>query len=105
MTWGALVNHVWSYAGSGSQDVSATFFQPFVSYNTKTATTFFLQAETTYDWKQDQWSVPINAGVNQLLKIGTQRIQLGLGGRYWAETPRGGPDWGLRLNFVLLFPR
>jgi hypothetical protein len=105
LTWGALVNHVWSYAGSGSQDVSATFLQPFLSYNTKTATTFFLQAETTYDWKQDQWSVPINAGVNQLFKIGSQRIQLGLGGRYWAETPRGGPDWGLRFNFVLLFPR
>jgi hypothetical protein len=27
-----------------------------------------------------------------------------LGGRYYAEGPGGAPDWGVRLNFTLLFP-
>ena len=31
-TYGALVNHVWSVAGSGSTDINATFFQPFATY-------------------------------------------------------------------------
>ena len=40
-TYGALANHVWSFAGKdGREDVNRTFLQPFVSYTTKTFTTF-----------------------------------------------------------------
>lgn len=104
-TWGMLANHIWSFGGSGRSDVSSTFLQPFVNYTTTSATSFFLNTESTYDWEGEQWSIPINVGVNQLFKVGSQRIQLGLGARYWAETPDGGPDWGIRANFILLFPR
>jgi hypothetical protein len=39
--YGALVNHAWSFAGeSGRSDVNRTFLQPFVSYTTKTFTSF-----------------------------------------------------------------
>ena len=49
--------------------------------------------------------MPINAGVNQLVKIGEQRVQLGGGLRYWATRPRVGPqDWGARLIVTFLFP-
>ena len=86
-------------------DYSATFLQPFLNYTTPNATSFFLNTETTYDWEAEQWSVPINAGVNQLVKIGEQRVQLGGGLRYWAESPEFGPqDWGARLIVTFLFP-
>jgi hypothetical protein len=49
-TYGALANHIWSYAGWGDRDVSATFLQPFVSYTTKTFITLTLNTESTYDW-------------------------------------------------------
>ena len=50
-TYGALVNHIWSFAGeSGRADVNATYLQPFVSYTTKKAMTFTLNTESTYDW-------------------------------------------------------
>jgi hypothetical protein len=105
-TIGALANHIWSFAGDDDRDdVDSTFLQPFVNYSTKRGTSFILNTESTYDWEHDEWSVPINAGVTQVLKLGGQRIQIGLQGRYWAETPRGGPDWGFRLPIVLLFPR
>ena len=33
-------------------------------------------------------------------------VQVGVGARYWAESPRGGPEgFGVRLNMTLLFPR
>ena len=49
--------------------------------------------------------MPINAGVNQLVTIGGQRVQLGGGLRYWAESPEFGPqDWGARLVVTFLFP-
>jgi hypothetical protein len=53
-SYGALANHVWSFAGDdGRADVSATLLQPFVSYTTKSATTFGLVSESTYDWENE----------------------------------------------------
>ena len=105
-TYGMLANQLWSFAGSSSRaEVNATFLQPFVSYTTKTFTTFGLNTESTYDWSNRQWTVPINVTVSQLLKIGGQPIQFQIGGRYYAERPAGGPDWGLRFTVTLLFPK
>ncbi len=42
-TYGALANQIWSFAGASSREqVSATFVQPFLSFTTKSATTFTL---------------------------------------------------------------
>jgi len=104
-TYGVLANHLWSYAGWGANDISATFLQPFVSYTTKTFTTFGVGTESSYDWQNRQWSVPVTASVSQLLKIGKQPVQFSLGGKYYADGPKGGPDWGLRFTVTFLFPR
>ena len=105
-TIGMLANHIWSFAGpSGNQDVSATFLQPFLSFTTKTYTTLGVNTESTYDWVNSQWTVPFNLSVTQLLKIGGQPLTLQAGYRYYADAPDGGPDWGLRFTFTLLFPK
>ena len=105
-TYGVLANHIWSFAGeSGRAEVNATFLQPFVSFTTKQSTTFSLNTESTYDWSNSQWTVPLNVMVSQLVRIGKQPVQFGLGARYYAEGPSGGPDWGLRFVVTLLFPK
>ncbi|SFH78875.1 transporter [Albimonas pacifica] len=106
-TVGALANHIWSVAGEGGRDeVNASFVQPFVNYTWPSAASAFLNTEATYDWTTGQWAVPINVGVNQLTTIGDQKVQFGLGARWWAESPRGGPEGvGVRFNVILLFPR
>jgi hypothetical protein len=106
-TYGALANHIESFAGTSRRaDVSATFVQPFLTYITPTQTTFGLNTESTYDWETNKWSIPINFNVFQLLRFGNQLVQIGGGLRYWVTAPDSGPeDWGLRLNFVLLFPK
>ncbi len=93
----------WDF-GYGPDDVNATFLQPFVNYTTKNATGFEFDTESTYDWESEEWSVPLNAGITQVFEIGSQRVQIGVFGRWWAETPEGGPDWGLRFPVTLLFP-
>jgi len=105
-TYGLLANHIESFAGEDNRaDISATFIQPFISYITKTKTTFSITTESTYDWEGEQWSVPINFSVLQLLKIGNQILSVGGGVRYWAESPDNGPeDWGLRLQVTFLIP-
>jgi hypothetical protein len=106
-TCGALANHIWSVAGEDSRsDLSSTFIQPFLSYTTKDAWTFTIQSETTYDWKGEQWSVPINGVVGKVTRIGGQLVQLSGGVRYWADSPDSGPNgWGLRFIVTFLFPK
>jgi hypothetical protein len=106
-TYGALANHIWSISGNDKfGDLSQTFLQPFLNYTTPKATSFILNTESTYDWERDQWSVPINAMVAQMFKIGNQRVQAGIGARYWAEAPDGGPEgWGARFIVTLLYPK
>jgi hypothetical protein len=103
-TVGALANHLWSVGGSGTQNVSSTFLQPFLSYTTKDAWTFGLNAESSYDWTAQQWTVPINATASKLVRFGQQPVSLGVGARYYADSPAGGPHgWGLRLVMTFLF--
>jgi len=105
-TYGMLFYHIWSFAGNDQRaDVSATYLQPFVSYSTKTYTTFGVNTESTYDWENDQWTVPLNVTVTQMLKIGGQPLTLQLGYSYYAETPDNGPDWGIRFSITFLFPK
>jgi hypothetical protein len=104
-TAGVLANQIWSVGGdSNEQNISAAFLQPFVAYTTKTHTTFTFNTESTYDWENEQWSVPLNLMVSQILKIGKLPVSLQVGGRYYVESPSGGPEWGIRATFTLLFP-
>ena len=105
-TYGVLANHLWSFAGNSNRaEVDATFLQPFLTYTTKKQTTYGLNTESTYDWINSQWTVPLNLSISQLLKIGGKPVSLMLGGRYYAEKPDNGPDWGLRFQITLLFPK
>ena len=107
-TYGVLANQIWSVAGDDDRaDISASFVQPFASYIvSRTKTTFSLNTESTYDWEATQWSVPVNAMVSQLLKVGPQIFQISLGARYWAEHGDNGPEnWGVRAAVTFLFPK
>ena len=106
-TVGMLANHIWSV---GKEDEygrsSATFLQPFVSYSTPRGTSYALNTESTYDWVNEQWSVPVNLSVSQIIKLGGRPVQLTAGIRYWADNPPdGATGWGARLGVTYLFPR
>jgi hypothetical protein len=106
-TYGALANHIWSVAGDDDRaDINATYLQPFLSYTTPTALTFALNTESTYDWENEQWSVPLNAIASKVVRFGDQTVSIGGGVRYWADGPGSAPEgWGLRFIFTLLYPR
>jgi hypothetical protein len=105
-TYGLKTDHLWSYAGEAHRpDVHATYLQPFVSYTTKHCTSFGIDSEATYNWAASQWTVPINAGITQLLKFGKQPVSVQLAYRYYAQRPSDGPDWGLRFSVTCLFPK
>ena len=104
-TYGALVSHVWSLWGDDDRDyVSLTFLQPFLSYTTEKHTTYGANLESTYDWNHEEWTVPVNLQVSQLVKFGKLPVNFQLGARYYLEKPSGGPDWGLRFTVTFVLP-
>jgi len=106
-TVGVLANHLWSVQNRGRlSDINTSFVQPMLTYTTPSAWSATLSSETTYNWQEEQWSVPINLTVAKILKIGDQLVSLGAGVRYWAQGPEQGPHgWGGRLLFTLLLPK
>lgn len=105
-TYGVLTNHIWGFAGNDARpDVDATFIQPFLSYTTKSAFTANIDMESTYDWNAEQWTIPINLQFSQVVKLGSQLMSIGIGGRSYVQRPAGGPDWGVRLTVTFLFPK
>lgn len=106
-TYGALVNHIWSVAGSDTRsDVNSTFLQPFLAFNTKDAWTFTVNTESSYDWEGNHWNVPIHFQITKLIKIGQRPVSIGGGIRCWAASSPGGPEnCGLRMIFTPLFPK
>ena len=107
-TYGGLANHIWSVGGSDDvvDDISQTFLQPFLSYSTKDGLTYAAVTESTYDWKNEQWTVPLILVANQLDKFGNQMVSYGGGITYYADAPNGGPEgFSLRLVLTLLWPK
>lgn len=106
LTVGALVNHIWSFAGSDrTSEISSTFMQPFVSYSTLNGYTFAVNTETSYNWTADEWTVPVIMSVSKLTTIGSQPVSLQMAGRWWAVSPDAGPeDFGIRFGITFLFP-
>lgn len=104
-TVGALANHVWSFAGDDArQDISNTFVQPFLAYTWPNAWTLSVQSESSYNWKSEQWSIPINVSVSKLVRIGRLPVSLAVGVGQWLESPAAGPEgirFRLQANLVL----
>ena len=41
--------------------------------------------------------------LSRVTRVGDQNLNLILGGRYYADAPTGGPEWGVRLAVAFSF--
>jgi hypothetical protein len=106
-TIGALVNQIWSFAGSDNRpDVNQMFLQPFITHNWKSGAGLGASFEWTQNWQANTstlWLVPTISGVTS---IGKQKVQLAAGPRFNLAAPDGGKaSLGWRAAVVLLFPK
>jgi hypothetical protein len=109
-TYGALLNQQFSIANTGKQNLpyfSQAFIQPFIAYTTKSAVTFTLQSQSTYNWEaapDQRWTVPVNFLVSKVTRLGPFPFSIQAGGGYYAARPDVGPKWRLQMAFTLLLP-
>lgn len=105
-SYGALVNHIVDVGGGSRRaDINSTFIQPFLTKGIGQGRTIGANFESTYDWEAEQWTVPLNLFYSKVSKIGGQMVSYQGGVRGYLDKPAGGPEWGLRFTFTLLFPK
>ena len=108
-TLGALVNNVWSVAGSDNRPaVNQMLLQYFVNYNLKKGWYISISPILTADWKASSgnvWTVPFGGGVGRIMKLGFQPVNLTAQFYYNAVRPDGASSWGMRLQLAFLFPK
>jgi len=105
---GSLFSNVWSFAGSGNQDVNLFTWQYFINYNM--ANQWYLTSAPiiTANWEADSgntWTVPFGGGIGKIFKIGKQPVNGQVGAYYNVEKPDSGADWQLRVQLQFLFPK
>jgi hypothetical protein len=108
MTYGVLLNQIWSVAGDDRRpDVNQMFVQPFFAYQTTKTVTLTIQSESTAAWDADThtWTIPINFEVAKLSTFGhfPASYQLGVGG--FPAHPESGPSWKIRAAIIILLPK
>jgi len=105
---GSLFSNVWSFAGSGDQDINLFTWQYFINYNMKNGWYLTSAPIITVNWEapsDEEWTVPFGLGFGKVTRIGKQPVNLSAHYYYNVETPTFGADWTLRLQIQLLFPK
>jgi hypothetical protein len=108
-TIGALVNNVWSVAGSGGREaVNQMTLQYFINYNLKKGWYLTSAPILTANWQASSgkvWTVPFGGGVGRIMKLGFQPVNLTAQFYGNATYPTHGSPWGMRLQIAFLFPK
>ena len=108
-TVGALVNNIWSVAGSGGRaNVNQMSLQYFINYNLKKGWALSMSPTITANWQASSgnvWTVPVGGGVQRVFRLGYQPVNASLAFFGNAVHPQHGSPWGMRLQISFLFPK
>jgi hypothetical protein len=120
-TLGALVNNVWSFAGSGGRpEVNQMTLQYFVTYNLKKGWNVSSSPILSANWNNQapldaanggdttsggRWTVPFGGGIGRITRLGPQPVNLALNFYGNAVHPSGASSWGMRIQIALLYPQ
>ena len=106
---GSLFSQVWSVGGEGGSEVSFFTWQYFINYNLANGVYLTTAPIITANWNAgssgDTWTVPFGGGVGKIFKIGKRPVNSSIQVYYNVEKPSFGPDWQLRIQLQLLFPK
>ena len=110
-TIGVLTNNYWSVAGHSNHDkpaVNQFLLQWFVNYNMKKGWYLITAPIITANWRatgDNVWNVPFGGGVGRIMKLGFQPVNITVQFYGNAVHPPGASPWGMKFQFVLLFPK
>jgi len=106
--YGMLINNVWSLGTSTSAPAyNNGLIQPFVNYNLPGGTYISSSPILTVDWEAEgeQWTVPLGAAIGHIFHLGRLPVNAQIGAYANVVKPDDGPDWQLRAQVQLMFPK
>jgi hypothetical protein len=105
---GSLFSNVWSVGAPGDNDVNVFTWQYFINYNMPGGWYLTLAPIITANWEADsgnRWTVPFGGGVGKIFRVGNRPMNGQISAYYNVAKPDSGPDWQLRLQLQILFPK
>lgn len=105
---GSVVSNIWSFAGSGHQDVNFFLWQPFVNYNLPKGWYLTSSPIITANWEArsgQKWIVPVGGGFGKIFRIGPQPMNASIQGFHHVEKPDVLDDWAMRVQLQFMFPK
>jgi len=91
---GLFPNHQWSVGGSGDADVSLTSIQIFYTAIRGGGWTVGSGPSMTYDWKAEQWTVPLQINFGKTVILNGRPWKLGGEINYYVEKADAfAPEW------------
>jgi len=106
--YGALVNNIWSSNNSTSPSYNNGLIQPFLNYNFEGGMYLTSSPVITVNWQakgSNQWTVPMGAGVGKIFRFGRLPVNSQVAGYYNVARPDFAPNWQIRLQVQLMFPK
>jgi hypothetical protein len=106
--YGALINNVWSVGGGNDPKYNNFLLQPFLNYNFAGGLYLNSAPIITANWEasgSQRWTVPLGGGVGKIFHFGRLPVNTQLGAYWNVVAPDNGPDWQLRFQVQLMFPK
>ncbi|MGD2019735.1 MAG: hypothetical protein PVJ30_04975 [Thiohalocapsa sp.] len=106
--FGIFPNHQWNLTGWGEGKdnwFSTTTIQPFLKLTPGGGWAIASEPIMSYDWKAEQWTVPVNLTVNKTTRIGKTPVNFEVEINYYVDQPDAfGPEWMIALNITPIVP-
>lgn len=97
--YGLFPNHQWDVAGWGDADINLTTITAFFSYLPGGGYNVGSAPIITYDWDNEQWTVPLQINAGKMVMFGGRPWKLSIELNYYVEKPDTfAPEWMLSLN-------
>jgi hypothetical protein len=106
--YGVLVNNVWSVSNGPGGSYNNFLVQPFLNYNFPSSTYLTSSPIMTANWQakgRDVWTVPLGGGIGHIFHLGKLPLNTQAAAYYNVVTPTFGPNWQIRLQAQVMFPK
>jgi len=106
LLWGVFNQNLFSFAGSGNQDVNVSIFQPIFNYSLPDKWSVGnSEMNLTYDWERDDWTaLPLGVKLAKLVKIGGLPVQFAGSYEHNFVDDYVAPEWTFNFTVKFLFP-
>jgi hypothetical protein len=102
--WAVFPSHQWDVGGD-NYDYSTSGLELFAGVYLPNAWTIFTDSKWSYDWENDQATLPINLSVSKVTKLGNLPVKFQAGIDYYAKSNDAfGQDWAINFSVSPVVP-